>query len=284
MSTFFDKLTEPYLIGEIGINHNGDMRIARKLIDAVNACNWHCAKFQKRNPDVAVPDHQKQIPRETPWGTMTYLEYKKRIEFEGPQYDQIVRYCADKPLDWTASVWDMDSLAFILRYDVPFIKIPSALLTNLTLIGEAAASGKPLVISTGMSYLKEVDDAVNLIVAKGQKPVVMHTNSSYPTPRAEINLSLIPYLRERYGCIVGYSGHEQDLEPTVIAVALGARVIERHITMSHEMWGTDQKASLEVVGMDMLRKRCQDVDHFMGIPEKTVTPSEVEVRRKLRGD
>lgn len=284
MGSAFENLKEPYFIGEIGLNHNGDLGIAKKLIDAVNACNWNCAKFQKRNPDKAVPESQKSIPRDTPWGRMTYLEYKYKVEFERPAYDEIDHYCREKPLHWTASVWDMDSLEFLLSYDVPFIKIPSAMLGNHQLIAEAAASGKPLVISTGMSELREVDEVVNLILTKGCKPVIMHTNSSYPTPRAELNLSLIPFLKERYGCVIGYSGHEEDLEPTVVAVAYGAKVIERHITLSHGMWGTDHRSSLEVMGMDMLRKRCEDIGGMLGSPDKQVTPSEIEIRRKLRGD
>ena len=283
MNPTFDNLDEPYFIGEIGINHNGDFGIAKKLIDAVNACNWNCAKFQKRNPDKAVPEHQKNVPRDTPWGKITYLEYKYKVEFGKAEYDEIDRYCKQKPLDWSASVWDLDSLEFLLNYGVPFIKIPSAMLTQLELIAEAASSGKQLVVSTGMSELKEIDNAVDLIMSKGRKPIIMHTNSSYPTPRAELNLALIPFLKDRYGCVTGYSGHEYDLEPTVIAVSLGAKVIERHITLSHHMWGTDQKSSLEVLGMDMLRKRCQEIGGMLGTPEKHVTPSEVEIRRKLRG-
>jgi N-acetylneuraminate synthase len=283
MRSVFEHLENPYFIGEIGINHNGDLGIAKKLIDAVNACNWNCAKFQKRNPEKAVPEHQKNVPRDTPWGRMTYLEYKRRVELSGSDYDEIDRYCREKPLDWTASIWDLDSLQFLLGYDVPFLKIPSAMLTNDELVSEAASSGKPLMVSTGMSELAEVDHAINLIIAKGMKPVVMHTNSSYPTPRAELNLSVIPVLKERYDCVVGYSGHESDLEPTVIAVALGARVVERHITLSHDMWGTDQKWSLEVLAMDMLRKRCADIDVILGTALKQVTPSEIATRRKLRG-
>jgi N-acetylneuraminate synthase len=283
MRSLFEQLKQPYLIGEIGINHNGDLGIAKKLIDAVNACSWNCAKFQKRNPDKAVPEHQKNAPRDTPWGHMTYLEYKRRVELSRSDYNEIDRYCREKPLDWTASVWDLDSLQFLLRYDVPFLKIPSAKLTDDELLWEAASSGKPLVVSTGMSELKEVDHAINLILAKGVRPVVMHTNSSYPTPRAELNLAVIPILKERYGCVVGYSGHESDLEPTIVAVALGARVIERHITLSRDMWGTDQNWSLEVLAMDTLRKRCAEIDVILGASSKQVTPSEIESRGKLRG-
>tara|TARA_B100000287_G_scaffold434045_1_gene497344 strand:- start:1427 stop:2275 length:849 start_codon:yes stop_codon:yes gene_type:complete len=279
----FTKLQETYFIGEIGINHNGDMQIAKKLIDAVNACGWDCAKFQKRNPDVCVPEHQKSVIRETPWGTMTYLEYKHRIEFGDEEFDIINNYCAEKPIDWTASVWDLDSLEFLLGYDVPFLKIPSALITETDLVKESARSDKPMIISTGMSTLREVDDAVENVLKYNDNLVIMHTNSSYPTPKNELNLNLIPALKNRYGCTIGYSGHEEDLEPTVLAIALGAKVIERHITLSHDMWGTDQKASLEVHAMHMLKKRCKDVDIILGSSEKVVTESEIPIRKKLRG-
>ena len=279
----FTKLQETYFIGEIGINHNGDMQIAKKLIDAVNACGWDCAKFQKRNPDVCVPEHQKSVIRETPWGTMTYLEYKHRIEFGDEEFDIINNYCAEKPIDWTASVWDLDSLEFLLGYDVPFLKIPSALITETDLVKESARSDKPMIISTGMSTLREVDDAVENVLKYNDNLVIMHTNSSYPTPKNELNLNLIPALKNRYGCTIGYSGHEEDLEPTVLAIALGAKVIERHITLSHDMWGTDQKASLEVHAMHMLKKRCKDVDIILGSSEKVVTESEISIRKKLRG-
>ena len=279
----FKKLSKPYFIGEIGINHNGDIQIAKKLIDAVNACGWDCAKFQKRNPDVCVPEHQKSVIKETPWGTMTYLEYKHRIEFGKRDFDLINKYCAEKPVDWTASVWDLDSLDFLLRYDTPFLKIPSALITETELVSESAKSGKPMIISTGMSTLEEVDNAVNNVLKHNDNLVIMHTNSSYPTPKNELNLRLIPMLKERYNCVVGYSGHEEDLVPTVIAVSLGAQVIERHITLTHDMWGTDQKASLEIHAMDMLIKRCEDVSIILRSPEKMVTESELPIRRKLRG-
>jgi len=276
------KDDKPYFIGEIGINHNGDIQLAKKLIDAVNACGWDCAKFQKRNPDICVPDHQKNIPRDTPWGKMSYIDYKHRIEFQKKEYDYIDQYAKEKPIDWSASAWDLDSLKFICNYDIPFVKIASASITNLELLTEAAKSGLDVIMSTGMSTLEEVDTAVETIIKNGKKPIIMHTNSSYPSPKEEINLRLIPFYKNRYDCIIGYSGHEQDLEPTVIAVALGARVIERHITLSHAMWGTDQKSSLEVHAMDMLRKRCEDVEVFLGGNNKAVTPSEIKVREKLR--
>lgn len=278
----FGKLKAPYLVGELGINHNGDLQIAKKLIDAVFSCNWHCAKFQKRNPDVCVPEKQKNVMRDTPWGKITYLEYKRKVEFGKEEYDYIDKYCSEKPVDWTASVWDMDSLNFILQYEVPFIKIPSAMLVNTELLIEAAKSKKTLIVSTGMSTLKEVDKAMKIIEKYGAMPVIMHTNSSYPTPTDELNLRLIPFLRKRYGCVIGYSGHETSLEPTVVAVALGAVVVERHITLSHEMWGTDHKSSLIVLAMDMLARRIKDINVMLGSEEKIVTKSEIPIRERLR--
>tara|TARA_Y100000385_G_scaffold281257_1_gene333765 strand:- start:463 stop:1311 length:849 start_codon:yes stop_codon:yes gene_type:complete len=279
----FNNLEKPYFIGEIGINHNGDTQITKRLIDAANACQWDCVKFQKRNPDVCVPEHQKSIMRDTPWGRMSYLDYKYKVEFGKKEYDMIDKYSKEKPIDWTASVWDLDSLNFMSQYDVPFLKIPSALITNTELLVETAKTKIPLVISTGMSTLEEIDNAVNLIMKNGVNPIIMHCNSSYPTPKKELNLRVIETLKKRYGTEIGYSGHEEDLEPTVIAVSLGAKLIERHITISHDMWGTDQKSSLEVIAMDMLRKRCMEVEDMLGSYDKVVTPSEIPIRTKLRG-
>ena len=279
----FKELNRPYLIGEIGINHNGDLQITKKLIDAVSACSWDCAKFQKRDPDVCVPDHQKDVLRDTPWGRIKYIDYKHKVEFQKQQYDYIDQYCKLKPVDWSASVWDLNSLEFLMQYELPFIKIPSAMTTNETLVAETAKTGRPIIMSTGMCELNEVDNAVNNVLKYNNNLVLMHTNSSYPTPKEEINLNLIPFLRERYDCPVGYSGHEEDLEPTVIAVALGATVVERHITLSHDMWGTDQKSSLEVMAMDILYKRIKDINTILGSATKTVTESEIPIRKKLRG-
>lgn len=278
----FENLEKPYLIAEIGINHNGNLEIAKKLIDAAFACQWNCVKFQKREPDVCVPEHQKKVMRDTPWGRMTYLEYRKRIEFNKEDYDYIDCYCREKPIAWTTSVWDLPSLQFITNYDVPFIKIPSAKLTDKKLLIEAAKLHKPLVISTGMSTLKEIDTAVNIVRKYGNSFVLMHTNSAYPTPIHELNIKCVQTLKKRYNCAVGYSGHEYDLEPTVFAVALGAMVIERHITLDHKMWGTDQAASVEVVGMDILSKRIKDIKQILGDGIKKITKSEISIKKKLR--
>jgi N-acetylneuraminate synthase len=273
-----------YMIAEIGLNHNGDLQIAKKLIDASFATNWDCVKFQKRTPELCVPEHQKKVMRDTPWGRMTYLEYRYRVEFEKEQYDYIDRYCREKPIAWTASIWDLKSLEFLLQYDIPFIKIPSAKLTENEFLVESAKSGKPVVLSTGMSKVEEIDAAVEILekYAKG-KYLLMHANSSYPAPHEDLNLRVINFLKERYQCIVGYSGHEYDLEPSVIAVSLGASLIERHVTLDHNMWGSDHFASLEVHAMDMLRKRIKTMSEMLGDGVKKITDKELEIRKKLRG-
>jgi N-acetylneuraminate synthase len=272
------------MIAEIGLNHNGDIQIAKKLLDAVFATNWNCAKFQKRTPAICVPESQKNVMRDTPWGRITYLEYRYKVEFEKEQYDYIDRYCKEKPIAWTASVWDLKSLEFIMGYDVPFIKIPSAKLTEHECLIEASKSGKPVVLSTGMSTVPEIDAAVDLLEKHaGGGYVLMHTNSVYPAPPEELNLRVINFLKERYGCIVGYSGHEEDLEPSVIAVSLGASLIERHVTLDHHMWGSDHFASLEVHGMSLLLKRIKNINVILGDGVKKLTEKETEVRKKLRG-
>lgn len=279
----FKKLDKPYLIAEIGINHNGDLNIAKKLIDATHATSWDCAKFQKRNPDLAVPEKQKSVVRQTPWGEMTYLDYKYRVEFEKNEYDFIDKYCREKPIDWSASVWDLDSVQFIADYDIPFVKIPSAMLTRTELITELSKTKIPLLVSTGMSTLEEVDTTVNLLEKYAGSYAIMHTNSAYPSKLEDLNLNLIPFYQKRYNCPVGYSGHEYDLTPTVLAVALGANIIERHVTIDREMWGTDQKASVEIMGMDMLKKRIDEVAIVMGDGVKRISETEIPIREKLRG-
>lgn len=273
-----------FMIAEIGINHNGAIQIAKKLIDGAFVCDWHCVKFQKRTPDICVPEDQKNILRDTPWGKITYLDYKKKIEFGKREYSYIDKYCKEKPILWTASVWDLPSLEFILEYDAPFIKIPSAKLTDLELVKAAANTGKPVIMSTGMSTIEEIDKSVEVLDKySGGNFILMHTNSAYPAPPEELNLRIIGFLKERYNCIVGYSGHEYDLEPTVIAISLGAKVIERHVTLDHKMWGSDHAASLEVHAMNFLYKRLNNIDVILGNSIKTVTKSEIPVRKKLRG-
>jgi N-acetylneuraminate synthase len=277
--------SEPvYLIAEIGINHNGDLQIAKKLIDATWATGWDCAKFQKRTPDICVPEDQKNVLRQTPWGEMTYLAYKERVEFQKNEYDYIDKYAREKPIDWTASVWDLPSLDFVLQYDVPFIKIPSAKITDKELVEQAARAGKPLFISSGMSTLEEVDEAVNSIEKHLSKNYVLfHCNSTYPAKLEELNMKMISTLKERYDCLVGYSGHEYEIMPATLAPVYGACVIERHVTLDHNMWGTDHSGSIEVRGMDFLAKRINSVRTIAGDGIKTIYADEEKMRKKLRG-
>jgi N-acetylneuraminate synthase len=232
---------------------------------------------------VCVPDDQKQIQRETPWGTMAYIDYKHKIEFHQKEYEIIDKYCKEKPINWTASVWDLNSLEFMMNFDVPFIKIPSAQLTNHELVSELAKSNKPIIISTGMSTWGMIDSVVEILEKENSEYAILHCNSTYPAPNKELNLNVIPKMAARYECIIGYSGHEYDLEPAVLAVSLGAKIIERHITLDHNMWGTDQKSSLEIHAMNMLRKRLENVIEILGSTEKIITPSEELVMKKLRG-
>ena len=279
----FNEFKKVYTIAEIGINHNGEIDLAKKLIDASYVTGWSCVKFQKRTPDICVPENQKNIMRDTPWGEMRYIDYKHRIEFEQKEYELIDKYCRSKPIDWTVSVWDLPSLDFIINYDVPFIKIPSAHLNNLDLIEKTAETKIPLVVSTGMSSLEEVDQAYEVIKKHHSNFVIMHCNSTYPAPVKELNLNVIRTFIERYDCTIGYSGHEYEVEPSIIAVTLGAKVIERHVTLDHTMWGTDQGSSLEIDGMDKLIRRTNIVSDVLGDGIKKLSPSEIEIKKRLRG-
>ena len=274
-----------YIIAEIGINHNGDLAIAKKLIDIAKVAGCDVVKFQKRNPDVCVPEHQKSVMRDTPWGKMTYLEYKYKVEFEKEEYDEIDTYCKNKQINWTASPWDLDSLNFLSKYDVPFIKIPSALLTDIALIKESTKIGKKVIISTGMSTIEEVDAAVDAIkgINSNASYAILHCNSTYPAPNDELNLKCIQTLKDRYKCEVGYSGHEFGLTTTIASICLGATIIERHITLDRTMYGSDQAASLEPAGLERMVRDIQGVEAIMGDGEKRVWDSEIPVKKKLRG-
>ena len=200
------ETSRPYMIAEIGINHNGDINIAKKLMDAANATGWNNVKYQKRTPELAVPEAQKSVPKSTPWGDMTYLEYKYRVEFEKPEYDIIDAYCKDKGMTWSASPWDMPSLEFLLQDDVPYIKIASASNGRDEMIAEAAKSGKPVILSTGMTTMDEIDHAVEVLEKNGHGDyILMHTNSAYPAPVKDLNMRMIQTLKYRFDCLVGYS-------------------------------------------------------------------------------
>lgn len=281
-----------YVIAEIGINHNGDLNIAKRLIDIAAAAGCDSVKFQKRNPDVCVPEDEKSKIRETPWGKMSYIDYKHKVEFEKEEYDEIDVYCKERNIDWSASPWDLDSLEFLLQYDTPYIKIPSAMLTNDELLLAARDTGKKVILSTGMSTIEEIDHAVVLLKSTiAVEPyyeiagnfVLLHCNSTYPAPIEELNLTAIKTLKERYNCEVGYSGHEFRLSTSVAATYLGATVIERHITLDRSMWGSDQLSSVEPQGLFKLMSGIRELELARGDGEIKVTESEKKVRKHLRG-
>jgi N-acetylneuraminate synthase len=276
-----------YIIAEIGINHNGDLNNVKKLIDIASLSGCSAVKFQKRNPDVCVPEYQKGVMRDTPWGTMTYLEYKYKVEFGKDEYDEIDKYCKEKGIEWSASPWDLDSLEFLLQYDLPFLKIPSAMLTNEKLVRASARwsakKNKELIVSTGMSTVDEIDTAVQWMREEGTEFALLHCNSSYPAPIEELNLSCIKTLKERYKCKVGYSGHEFRLGTSVATVMLGAEIIERHITLDRSMWGTDQLSSVEPQGLIKLVRGVRELEQALGDGVIGVTETELPFRNKLRG-
>ena len=269
------------IIAEIGINHNGSLEATKKLIDVAKVAGCDYVKFQKRNPDVCVPEHQKDKPRETPWGVMKYIDYKKKIEFGKEEFDEIDAYCKRVDIKWTTSVWDLDSLDFSLQYNLDCIKIPSALITDSKLLEATAQKYDEIILSSGMSTEQEVDDAVNLALKHAKKVVLMHCNSAYPAPINELNLSCIHTLKNKYGnqgVIIGYSGHESPLYTTLAAVSMGARYIERHITLDR-----DQFCSLEPVGLFRLVQATRQLELAYGDGVIGVTPSEMPARKKLRG-
>jgi len=274
-------MKKTYIIAEIGINHNGSLEIAKKLIDVAAVSGCDAVKFQKRNPDVCVPEHQKSVMRDTPWGRMTYLDYKYKVEFEKEEYDEINRYCQEKGIEWSASPWDLDSLDFLMNYDIPWIKIPSAMITNEELMKASAATGKNIIFSTGMSTYEEIDQAVEWLASN--EVLMLHCNSTYPAPLKDLNLKCIQTLKERYKCEVGYSGHEFRLGTSVAAVYLGATCIERHITLDRTMWGSDHMSSVEPQGLIKMVRGIRELEEAYGDGIKRVTEGELAPRKKLRG-
>ena len=269
-----------YLIGEIGINHNGDVELAKQLMDVSKVAGAQAVKFQKRNPEVAVPEHQKSKPRSTPWGEMTYLEYKYRVEFEDEQYTEIDRYAKELGLQWFASPWDVDSVNFLEKFDAVTHKVASASITDVKLLEALRDTGKPLIMSTGMSTLEQIDRAVEILGTDNL--VLMHATSTYPLPAEEVNLLAIPALRERYGVPVGYSGHELGTTITTAAVALGAVTVERHITLDSTMWGSDQSASMEPAEFIALGRHIREIETALGDGNKRVMPGEEPKIASLR--
>ena len=269
-----------YIIAEIGINHNGRVEIARELIKAAVDAGVDAVKFQKRTPAVSVPDHQKDQMRDTPWGYITYLDYRYKVEFGRDEFDEIDAYCKSLGIDWLASSWDLESLAFIDAYNPPAHKIPSALLTDHELLRAVKETGKPAILSTGMSTMEEIQAAVDVLGL--DKLLICHTTSSYPCPPDELNLRMIQTLQETFDCPIGYSGHEVGLVTSAIAVGLGACLVERHVTLDRAMWGTDQAASVEPQGMRTLVKYIRVTEKALGDGVKHVYDSEQSILKKLR--
>lgn len=271
-----------FIVAEIGINHNGDLQLAKKLIDAAVIAGCDAVKFQKRTVDKVYTQEYLDEPRISPWGT-TQREQKEGLEFSKEQYDQIDRYCREKGIEWYASAWDIESQKFLKQYDCKFNKVASAMLTNQELLEEIAKEGKYTFIATGMSVLEEIDNAVEIFEKHKCPYELMHCNSTYPMPEEDANLKLIKVLSDVYKCRVGYSGHEAGTLVSTCAVAAGATSIERHITLDRTMYGSDQKASIEPYELCRLVKDIRDTEKIMGDGKKVLTEAEKEAREKLRG-
>ncbi|MEV8272919.1 N-acetylneuraminate synthase family protein [Microbacterium sp. NPDC077184] len=270
-----------YVIAEIGLNHNGDVDLAKRLIDVAADAGADAVKFQKRTPEIATPEHMRDIPRETPWGTMTYLDYRRRVEFDRTQYIEISDHALLRGLEWFASPWDVPSVAFLEDLGVAAHKVASASLTDHALLRTLADTGKPVILSTGMSTMVEIDAAVSVLGT--DRLVLMHATSTYPMEPEEANLRMIPALRERFpGVPVGYSGHERGLQISLAAVALGAVAVERHITLDRTMWGSDHAASLEPTGLTHLVRDIRVIESALGDGVKRVYPGELAPMAKLR--
>lgn len=276
------KLKKPFLIGEIGINHNGSLDLAKKLIELAVASGFDAVKFQKRDPEISTPEDQKYKLRQTPWGEMTYLDYKKKIEFGNKEFNEIDKLCKKKKIIWFASAWDLPSQKFLKKYKLKYNKVASAMLTNIDLIEKIAEERKLTLISTGMSTLKDISKAVNIFRKKKCKFVLMHCVSTYPCPDENLNLNLILTLKKKFKCEVGYSGHESTVSPSIIAHFLGAGYIERHITIDRSMWGTDQAASLSESGMKNLSSILNKSSKVLGDGKKKFSINEQNLLKKFK--
>jgi N-acetylneuraminate synthase len=269
-----------FIIAEIGINHNGSIQTAKELIKAAHDAHVDAVKFQKRTPEICVPDAQKGQMRDTPWGYISYLEYRHKVEFGQEEYEEIDAYCKSLGIKWLASSWDEPSLAFIEAFDPPAHKIASALLTDLTLLRAIKETGRPVILSTGMSTMDEIEEAVKIFDMDNL--LVCHTTSSYPCPPEELNLEMIRTLKSKFPCPIGYSGHEVGLVTSAVAVAMGACLVERHVTLDRAMWGSDQAASVEPHGVRQLVKYIRVTEKSLGDGVKKVYQNERSSLDKLR--
>jgi N-acetylneuraminate synthase len=269
-----------YIVAEIGINHNGDLDVAKKLVLAARDAGVDAVKFQKRTPELCVPPEQRGQMRDTPWGYITYLDYRYKVEFSAEQYAEIDRYCKELGITWFASVWDEVSVDFLEPFNPVCYKIPSACLTDHALLRRLKATGRPLILSTGMSPLEQLKESVALL--GGENLMLTHATSTYPCDPHELNLRMIETLRSTFPVPVGYSGHEVGLVTSVVSVALGACLIERHIHLDRAMWGSDQAASVEPGGFERLVRYTRVTEQALGDGVKQVYDSELPSLKKLR--
>ena len=269
-----------YIVGEIGINHNGDIEIVKKLVDVAAETGLNAVKFQKRTPELCVPRDQWDIERDTPWGVMKYIDYRHKVEFNQSEYQEISDYCAAKGVDWFASPWDEVAVDFLEGFDVPCYKIASASVTDIPLLEKIRSTGRPVIMSSGMSTMDEIRAGVSALGRENL--LICHSTSAYPCDPTELNLRMIGTLAEEFGVPIGYSGHETGLSTTVAATVLGACLVERHITLDRSMWGSDQSASVEPQGVARLVRDIRVVESALGDGVKKVYDSELGVMQKLR--
>ena len=270
-----------YIIAEIGINHNGDVEIAKRIIDAAVHAGADAVKLQKRMPVVSTPPEQQKQMRDTPWGYISYLEYRQHVELGLPEYREIDLYCRQKGISWLASVWDEPSVDFMQQFETPAYKVPSASLTDHALLKYVRKAGRPVILSTGMSTMQQIRKAVRVV---GEEDlVIMHCTSTYPCEPEELNLRMVQTLRQEFPhSAIGYSGHEVGLVPSAVAVALGACMVERHVTLDRAMWGSDQAASVEPGGFERLVKYIRVTESSLGDGVKRVYESEKSSMSRLR--
>ena len=271
-----------FITAEIGINHNGDIKLAKKLIDLAYVAGCDAVKFQKRTVDAVYTKEYLDEPRESPWGN-TQRAQKEGLEFGKAEYDELDAYCRERNLYWYASAWDIEAQKFLRQYNLKYNKVASAMLTNMDLLHVIAEEKRYTFIATGMSSFEDIDAGVEVFKSHDCPFELLHCNSVYPMPSEDANLKLIPVLSQRYNCKVGYSGHENGNLVSICAIAAGASSIERHVTMDKTMYGSDQKASIEPEELCRLVKDIRLAEKIMGTGEKTLSEGEIAIRKKLRG-
>jgi len=276
-------MNKPFLIGEIGINHNGNLDIVKQLISLAKGMGWDAIKLQKRTVEKVIPKDKWHNPKETPWGTIEYIDYKRRLEFGKEEYDEIDLYCHKIGIEWFASAWDIPSQHFLNQYDINYNKIASAMITYTPLLENVASQGKKTFISTGMTLWKDINRAVKIFKKHKCPFVLMHCVGLYPCPLDKLNLNMITELKKRYKKIpIGYSGHNEGAIDAVIACTLGAEYIEKHITLNRAMYGSDQAASLEAGGMEFISKHCNHLPKMLGDGQRCIYTEEEKIAKKLR--